>query len=416
MKRMLKLIDEDADFLAEKVEELHFMKRPNLVTVVEEFYRMYCSLAERYDHVMGELKKNIPSDLQSRGYGVSDVGLEPLLSVPSPDMRPAHTNSGPCAAGFDFFPGSDGSGSDLNSKEGDEYSSLDFESESDDSSQRNGEEQVSQRRIIELEAELQKMKEELRLQQEENPKGFKKCDHEEELRVAKENAERSKEEITRLKIELDKYESLGGMSSSHSPRSAEINKAQDTLKLSSLEVCAAVKDPLPYALRVAEANTNEARLEARQAKGNDGRPEVIIDAAGVVQSGGGTVNNMPKLSLIEWNSSVHTYERDDSIDGSQVDIASRVELQLPTPRRIFKMNKLKTRRIGRRWSPLEENTLRAGVELYGKGNWKVILTADPDIFEGRSAVDLKDKWRNLIEREEKLRNVAAATEKDFVGR
>lgn len=228
VKRMLKLIEEDADSFAKKAE-LYFKKRPELVSLVEEFYRIYRSLAERYDHVTGELRKNIPSDLQSQGSGVSDVGSEPPSTMPSSDTRPARTKSGPRAAGFDFFLGSGGSGSDLNSKEGDESSTLDSESESDDSSvnnysttQSNSDEHGSLRRIIELEAELQETKEKLRVQQAEISKGFKKCDHEisefnpakiaayeEELRVAKENMERSKEETTRLRIELHKYESLG---------------------------------------------------------------------------------------------------------------------------------------------------------------------------------------------------------------
>ncbi|XP_042016766.1 protein NETWORKED 4A-like [Salvia splendens] len=216
VKRMLKLIEEDADSFAKKAE-LYFKKRPELVSLVEEFYRMYRALAEQYDHVMGELKKNVPSDLHSQGSGVSDVGSEPHSTRPSP----ARTKSGPRAAGFDFFLGSNGSGSDLNSKEGDESSTLD--SESDDSSVNNygtsnGEEAGSHRRVVELEAEVKEKL--LGLQTEEIPVGSKQCSHEcsgfnlaklaayeDELRVAKENMEASKEEITRLKAELQKYES-----------------------------------------------------------------------------------------------------------------------------------------------------------------------------------------------------------------
>ncbi|KAF0908618.1 hypothetical protein E2562_026662, partial [Oryza meyeriana var. granulata] len=32
---------------------------------------------------------------------------------------------------------------------------------------------------------------------------------------------------------------------------------------------------------------------------------------------------------------------------------------------------------------------------YGKGNWKDIKMAYPDVFEDRSTVDLKDKFRNM---------------------
>ncbi|KAI3727749.1 hypothetical protein L6452_16369 [Arctium lappa] len=53
------------------------------------------------------------------------------------------------------------------------------------------------------------------------------------------------------------------------------------------------------------------------------------------------------------------------------------------------------RRPKRAWSFEEENALWIGVKKYGKGNWKLILTMYPDVFVGRSVVDLKDKWRNM---------------------
>ncbi|KAH6814474.1 hypothetical protein C2S51_023492 [Perilla frutescens var. frutescens] len=189
-----------------------------------------------------------------------------------------------------------------------------------------------------------------------------------------------------------------------SPRSAEVSKAREALELSSMELRAVVKDPLPDALRVAEAISGQARQDKNQdpAKSNDGRPNLfIVDVAGVVQSSDNT-KNVPRPSLMERNRSARSYEWDESIDGSQEDIACRAVLQLSTPKRIntsplklYDINNLKKRRKGRRWSLLEEDTLRAGVEKYGKGNWKVILTVYQDVFEGRTEVDLKDKWRNL---------------------
>ncbi|KAL9140834.1 hypothetical protein ABFS82_14G063300 [Erythranthe guttata] len=206
VKKMLKLIEEDADSFAKKAE-LYFKKRPELISLVEEFYRIYRSLAERYDHVTGELKKSIPSDLQSQGSGISsDVGSEP-----SPDQRPARTKSGPRAAGFDFFLGSGGScGSDLNSK-GDGSSTLDSESESDDSSVNNySTEQGLRMRIIELENELLEVKE-VAEGSTTTPDSFSAslAAYEEELISAKAKIEQSEEEIVRLTIELDKYKSEG---------------------------------------------------------------------------------------------------------------------------------------------------------------------------------------------------------------
>ncbi|CAI9288198.1 unnamed protein product [Lactuca saligna] len=178
VKRMLKLIEEEGDSFAKKAE-MYYQKRPQLVSHVEEFYRMYRSLAERYDNVTGELRKNIPSDLQSQGSGVSDVSSEPPLGSNSNSnpQRGSRSGTRTRAAGFDVFLKSGGSSSDLGTKEGDETSTLDSESESDDSSVNNY--------PIPLESEVRN-----------------KNDHvEEELRVAN-------EKIRELTTELQKYESL----------------------------------------------------------------------------------------------------------------------------------------------------------------------------------------------------------------
>ncbi|RDX93670.1 Protein NETWORKED 3A, partial [Mucuna pruriens] len=47
---MLKLIEEDADSFAKRAE-MYYKKRPELVSMVEDFYRSHRSLAERYDQV-----------------------------------------------------------------------------------------------------------------------------------------------------------------------------------------------------------------------------------------------------------------------------------------------------------------------------------------------------------------------------
>lgn len=223
VKRMLKLIEEDADSFAKRAE-MYYQKRPELITLVEEFYRMYRSLAERYDHVTGELRKNIPSDLQSQGSGISDVGSEPPSRLPSPDRRPSRPKPGPRAAGFEFFLGAGGSSSDL-AKEGDESSTLDSESESDDSSINNYSSTISndddhglRKKIGELEVELRDVKEKLRKQHEEVSESSVRGSHvgndnliariagyEEDLRNAKEKIRLSEEEISRLRIELQKY-------------------------------------------------------------------------------------------------------------------------------------------------------------------------------------------------------------------
>ncbi|KAK8957420.1 hypothetical protein KSP39_PZI001229 [Platanthera zijinensis] len=56
VKSMLKIIEVDGDSFSKKAE-IYFRKRPELITFVEEAYRAYRALAERYDHISGELHK-----------------------------------------------------------------------------------------------------------------------------------------------------------------------------------------------------------------------------------------------------------------------------------------------------------------------------------------------------------------------
>nr|XP_034921360.1 protein NETWORKED 4B isoform X1 [Populus alba] len=225
VKRMLKLIEDDGDSFVKKAE-MYYQKRPELISRVEEFYRMYRSLAERYDHVTGELRRSIPSDLQSQGSGISDIVSEP--PSPAHEQKLSRHKSGPRAAGFEFFLGSGGS-SDHHQKEGDESSTLtDSESESDDSSVNNysslsgnsGDHGLS-RKIIDLEIELRETKEKLRVQQDESVdgsfRGVRKEDfddilariagYERDLTNANQRIQVSEEEVARLNIELKKYRS-----------------------------------------------------------------------------------------------------------------------------------------------------------------------------------------------------------------
>nr|CAD1840944.1 unnamed protein product [Ananas comosus var. bracteatus] len=59
-------------------------------------------------------------------------------------------------------------------------------------------------------------------------------------------------------------------------------------------------------------------------------------------------------------------------------------------------NQFILRKRRKKWSSLEEETLRKSVERHGVGNWKFIKQCHPSIFKDRTEVDLKDKWRNLV--------------------
>lgn len=52
---MLKLIEEDGDSFAKRAE-MYYKKRPELIAFVEESYRAFRALAERYDHISTELQ------------------------------------------------------------------------------------------------------------------------------------------------------------------------------------------------------------------------------------------------------------------------------------------------------------------------------------------------------------------------
>ncbi|KAL6853715.1 hypothetical protein ACP4OV_019744 [Aristida adscensionis] len=57
VQAMIKLIEIDADTFARKAE-LYFKSRPELINHVEETYRSYQALADRYDRISGELHKS----------------------------------------------------------------------------------------------------------------------------------------------------------------------------------------------------------------------------------------------------------------------------------------------------------------------------------------------------------------------
>ncbi|XP_019709902.1 uncharacterized protein [Elaeis guineensis] len=112
----------------------------------------------------------------------------------------------------------------------------------------------------------------------------------------------------------------------------------------------------------------------------------------------------PKPSLMDWNPTARTFEWDeDSIESpSENSPDPSNKLHLPSAKRreiSLPLEDNKTfvkRRRKKKWSSLEEETLRKAVERHGVGNWKFIKSCHPEIFKDRTEVDLKDKWRNMI--------------------
>ncbi|XP_024633918.1 uncharacterized protein [Medicago truncatula] len=93
----------------------------------------------------------------------------------------------------------------------------------------------------------------------------------------------------------------------------------------------------------------------------------------------------------------------------ETSVVSRIKkFHLHSPRRLvvsplkaYKENKIIKRRKAKRWSEVEESTLRKAVELHGTGNWTFILNSYSHSFPGRIAGDLKDKWRNICIKDNK---------------
>lgn len=56
MTAMIKLIEEDADSFARR-GEMYYNRRPELMKLVEEFYRAYRALAERYLSIHSKLAR-----------------------------------------------------------------------------------------------------------------------------------------------------------------------------------------------------------------------------------------------------------------------------------------------------------------------------------------------------------------------
>ncbi|XP_062190309.1 uncharacterized protein LOC133893328 [Phragmites australis] len=100
-----------------------------------------------------------------------------------------------------------------------------------------------------------------------------------------------------------------------------------------------------------------------------------------------------KRCLMERNPGASTYEWDGL--GDSDDERPLEKRQLPPFERKSKHSSTLSHKTRKKWSEIQEKTLLEGVEKYGKGNWKDIKMAYPDIFEDRSTVDLKDKFRNM---------------------
>uniref|UniRef100_A0A0D9UX79 NAB domain-containing protein n=1 Tax=Leersia perrieri TaxID=77586 RepID=A0A0D9UX79_9ORYZ len=213
VKDMLRLIEDEGDSFAKKAE-MYFQRRPLLVTHVENFYRMYRALAERYDNVTGELRKNIPSSLQSQGsLGVSESDSETQSTPPTPEPnseeKTPKEKRKSRAAGFDVFLGSGGS-SDVSKKgsDGSSSSSSDSDSEVDEAREGNGGVPFElHERIAELEDELQEARDKIEALEEKNT--HCQCEKlEEKLKASHSEISSLQKELEEKVRSLDNYKEI----------------------------------------------------------------------------------------------------------------------------------------------------------------------------------------------------------------
>ncbi|KAI5058715.1 hypothetical protein GOP47_0026885 [Adiantum capillus-veneris] len=103
---MLRIIEEDADSFAQRAE-MYYKKRPELINLVEEFYRTYRALVERYTYLAREVRQNIAPALQaqlavsSESAQNSPVDLHLKRGIDGPDIiSPSYSYTG--ASEFDY--------------------------------------------------------------------------------------------------------------------------------------------------------------------------------------------------------------------------------------------------------------------------------------------------------------------------
>uniref|UniRef100_A0A453E3F7 NAB domain-containing protein n=1 Tax=Aegilops tauschii subsp. strangulata TaxID=200361 RepID=A0A453E3F7_AEGTS len=271
VKEMVQLIEEDGDSFAKKAQ-MYYQRRPVLVTHVENFYRMYRALAERYDNVTGELRKNIPSRMQSQGsLSGSEFGSELQRSpTPSPEPQKSWTREqSPRAAGFDFFLSNKSNDSPSSRKEPESASQSESDMKSEDGDD-DGIAYTLHQRVLELEDDLNAANRKL-LDANEKLEVFEEkslrchCDYmengngsEEHSRLLEQNKgleaeivslkeemasarRRFDDKLSESDAEISKYrQELAAASQKllqeKSTNSAEVGKLQETIRISSREL------------------------------------------------------------------------------------------------------------------------------------------------------------------------------------
>lgn len=207
----------------------------------------------------------------------------------------------------------------------------------------------------------------------------------------------------------------------------EFARIKEALQSSIMDLNNVVIDPLPDALCMAATiSANMARegvvnnvqsadiqtevdidrhVQSAQIQNEDtGKCDHFVgDNSGNVQSEEGNVRKSTPVSqpsLRSLNSTAEALECEGEFEPGSDENQVRPHLPTPENRVVSPLRREETKNVAgrrkkRRWSTLEEDTLRDAVKEFGRGNWKLILDTYHHIFADRTTVDLKDKWRNM---------------------
>lgn len=197
----------------------------------------------------------------------------------------------------------------------------------------------------------------------------------------------------------------------------EVNKVKGNLKKSCEDLQKVVEDPLPNAKKAAsrvvasrakEVTYLEKTSQSHSLNGPE-QSQNVMDVSSSTRMGptvsGDANRNISSYNLRDRKRIVETCEWEDESLESESDIEASPPKRphLPSPK-IARVSPLKpvnfkyagvARRRRMNWTTEQVDALLAGVSKHGAGNWKIILNDNPGAFEGRTEVDLKDKWRNL---------------------
>ncbi|XP_042512400.1 uncharacterized protein LOC122087367 [Macadamia integrifolia] len=203
--------------------------------------------------------------------------------------------------------------------------------------------------------------------------------------------EAGEEENMGLKDDIRSNMAVNSAENNHEEmlQSSKLVKVGKALKSGSMAPRVLMKDPLPDGLDVVSRVVSDIESE----KGN-------IDP---LQANQNVIDLEPNSLVDEGVETVEAKWDDNSVEGLPEGSTPSRKYHLRSPKKRLVsplnesgINRYAKRRKPKKWSSLEEETLRIAVEENGKGNWKLILNRCRGIFKERTEVDLKDKWRNMV--------------------